>query len=259
MTPACCTIWTFIAARSEAIRPRILVVSPTVDRSRGVCCRAAGGEFGVSWVFRRRGCNIAGDPCDATCFLPQVGFDPSNRSGLGGNTGEVLLLAADIAEVGWSWAATSHAVCIEVSPGDVEVERFNAKLCDGTGLAPVEQDSIKFGSLSCGHTNMGLRAIAAGVPSSDPLLSADGRMCLSRLDRTDAEYAKAVRQGLRWKVLRHSVRSRYPKVLDIIQAGVETHCGHWQCGLRASTGVRTYVGNHGRRGSRAYSKRLASL
>ena len=73
-------------------------------------------------------------------------------------------MARDIAFVGWSWAEVSHALCVEVLPGDASVEEFNRTLCDGCGLAPVGQHSIRFGSLSCGHTNMGLRAIAAAVP-----------------------------------------------------------------------------------------------
>lgn len=151
-----------------------------------------------------------------------MAFDPCNRSGVGGNAQEVLLLASDIAFTGWSWAATSHAICCEVPPGDVEVENFNRKLCQGVGLPPVEPHSILFGSLSCGHTNMGLRAIAAGVPSECPLLSDGGRLSMTKLAVRDTEYASAVQLGLKWKVLRYSVRSRFPKALDIIQVRLHT-------------------------------------
>ena len=96
---------------------------------------------------------------EATISPRQVGFDPVNRDGEGGNAQEVLLLATDIAFVGWSWQETRHAMCVEILPGDLAVENFNRQLCDGVGLAPVELHSIRFGSLSCGHTNMALRAI----------------------------------------------------------------------------------------------------
>ena len=129
----------------------------------------------------------------------------------------MLLLASDIAAAGWSWNFRGHAVCIEAEPGSKALEVFNQRFAEGAGLAPVEPDSIRFGSLSCGHTNMGLRAIAASVLSECPLLSEDGKLSLSKLSRFDKEYAKAVTQGLHWKVSRWTVRRDYPEALDIIQ------------------------------------------
>jgi hypothetical protein len=156
-----------------------------------------------------------------------VGIDPTNRDGTGGNIQEVLLLATDIAFVGWSWKETVHALCIEVQPGDRSVEEFNRRLSQGVGLAPVEEGSIMFGSLSCGHTNYGLRAIAAGMPSADPILSEDGRLSVEKLGKRDAEYARAVAHGLHWKVLRASVRQHYPRSLPVLQ-GARNVAGHLQ-------------------------------
>jgi hypothetical protein len=148
----------------------------------------------------------------------QVGFDPVNRDGEGGNQQEVLLLASDIAFVGWSWPETRHALCVEIIPGDKTVEVFNRVLSEGVDLAPVPEDSINFGSLSCGHTNYGLRCIAAGVASTCPLLSDGGRMSITKLQARDPEYGKAVTRGLFWKVLNWTVRARYPKAMSILQA-----------------------------------------
>jgi hypothetical protein len=156
-----------------------------------------------------------------------VGIDPTNRDGTGGNIQEVHLLATDIAFVGWSWKETTHALCIEVPPGDRSVEEFNRRLSQGVGLAPVDEGSIMFGSLSCGHTNYGLRAIAAGMPSADPLLSENGVFCVEKLSKRDAEYARAVAHGLHWKVLRSSVRQHYPRTLTVLQ-GARNVAGHLQ-------------------------------
>ena len=148
----------------------------------------------------------------------EVGFDPTNRDGAGGCHLEVHLLLSDIAAVGWSWAECAHALCVEIKPGDAAVERFNANLCGGgVPLAPVEAGSIRFGSLSCGHTNCGLRALCAGVASTDPLLARDGFMCLDKVAARDALMGDAAREGLKWTVLKWSVRDRYPRVLGIIQ------------------------------------------
>ena len=142
---------------------------------------------------------------------------------MGGNVQEVLLLASDIAFLGWSWQQTSHAICCEVPPGSREVEIFNAKLCKDVGLPEVEPHSVKFGSLSCGHTNMGLRAIAASAPSDCPLLSVGGKLSLDRLRGRDPEFALAVERGLKWKVLRWEIREQFPKALDVIQVSGVSH------------------------------------
>ena len=147
-----------------------------------------------------------------------VGIDPCNRGGAGVVVQEVALLASDIAQIGWSWAETSQALCVETTPNDATVEVFNQGLVAGSnGLAPVETGTIKYGSLSCSHTNYGLRAIGARAVSGCPLLARDGKYCVEHIQARDPEYARAVRDGLRWKVLSWRTRFLYPAVLDLMQ------------------------------------------
>ena len=44
----------------------------------------------------------------------------------------------------------------------------------------------------------------------------NGRMCLEKVARADANFADAARQGLTWKVLSYKVQLEYPQVLPII-------------------------------------------
>lgn len=161
----------------------------------------------------------------------QVGFDPANRHGEGGNAAAVHSLMEMIATAGWSWAACSHAMCVQTLPGDQKVEDYNRTMCYGTELPHVEPDSIRFGSLSAGHTNMGLRAIAAGMPCADPRLSQNGVYDVEVVRRHDAKFAEAVDKGLRWKVLKSKVRVLFPEVLNIFQA----------CPLYVGRGVVFYM------------------
>ena len=153
-----------------------------------------------------------------TLHPSMVGVDPSNRNGGGVNALEVNLLASDICEVGWSWDACRHATCIEEKPGDSYISDFNKRLVAHSGLAPVVEGSIKYGSLSCSHTQQALRAIASGCESDNPLMSQGGRYCLERLGSRDKLYAEAVAQGLRWKVMSWKVREMHPRVPDLIQS-----------------------------------------
>ena len=151
-----------------------------------------------------------------------VGVDVSNRGGGGVNALEVNLLASDICEVGWSWDACRHASCIEEKPGSSLIFDFNKRHFSETGLAPVVEGSLRFGSLSCSHTQQALRAIGAGCASPDPLMARNGHYCLEKLKARDSLYADAVQEGLRWKVLSWQVREMYPRVPDFIQAARNT-------------------------------------
>lgn len=150
----------------------------------------------------------------------QVGWDILNRHGEGGSPNAVFTLMERIAATGWSWDKCSHATCIEAVPGDDTLHEFNEKVCRDTGLAPVEKNTLKFGSLSAGHTNMGLRALAARMPSTLQYLSDGERLCSDTLRKHDELFAEAVDKGLRWKVLKHDVRKLFPAALTIIQVSV---------------------------------------
>jgi hypothetical protein len=146
-----------------------------------------------------------------------VGFDPCNRDGEGGNPLNVLALASEIAECGWSPAEVTKAICAEVVPQDASIEQFNRKLSADAGMAPVDENSIHYGSLACGHTNYVLRCIGAGVPSTCDYLSEDGRMSVTKLAVRDPVMAAVVASGLHWKVLKWQVRQLYPDALKFIQ------------------------------------------
>jgi hypothetical protein len=147
-----------------------------------------------------------------------VGVDPSNRDGEGVNPLNVLSLASEIADVGFSWLEIGNKpICCEVPPNDLAVEAFNFKLSADSGMGDVPKHSIHYGSLSCSHTNYVLRCVAAGVPCQDELLAEGGLMSVAKVGRRDKKFADAVATGLRWKVLRWQVRYLYPAAIQLIQ------------------------------------------
>ena len=98
----------------------------------------------------------------------QIGFDPCNRDTTGGNYMDVHALISDIKVVGWSDAATKHAVCVEIPPGDTAIEAFNRLITESVPLMSVAPGALRYSSVSCSHTNAGLRAIKASCTTSSP-------------------------------------------------------------------------------------------
>jgi len=120
----------------------------------------------------------------------QVGVDSCNRDPARRNAEEVSLLMEYIAFMDWSWELCAHAQCLEILPGDTEVEEFNRRLAAGVNLAPVEPNSILFGSLACGHTNLRLRAIQARIAAEQSLLSRDGEFCVEKLRKRTPKWPR---------------------------------------------------------------------
>lgn len=148
----------------------------------------------------------------------QVGVHPKNRDGCGLNYEDVHGLGHDIACLGWSWEEVGKAVAVEEEPGSACIEDFNRRLAEGNSKLPaVIPDSLKYGSLSCSHTNMFLRCMASAVESQDEMLSTDGKLDLSKLRSRDANFAAAVEQGLSWTVLSHHVATHCPEFLEMLQ------------------------------------------
>ena len=152
-----------------------------------------------------------------------LGFDPRNRDELGGNWHQVHELLPKIKRVGWSDAETKNAVCVEILPNDKTVEEWNQRLVVDVPLKQVETGSLTHSTLGCGHTNCGLRAIEAECSNNDPRISVNGKLSRAHIAKTDKPFAEAVVRGLWWKILHHSVRTKYPESLTIIIAAYNVY------------------------------------
>jgi len=146
-----------------------------------------------------------------------VGIHPANRDGYGVSATEVHALGAEIVFMGWSFLACQHAVCMEDDPSGT-VAAFSAKLKNGSdGLADCQPGEIRYGSLSCSHTNQFLCCLLAGVQSEHKNLCIDNRMSPGMLSEQDPGIAKALIDGLSWIVLKAEVATLYPSLPDLIQ------------------------------------------
>ena len=92
-----------------------------------------------------------------------VGIHPRNRDGGGVSWPHCHKLGNDLATLGFLWEECRHAVCIEDDDKKCIAE-FTANFVAASKphLAQVDARDIRYGSLSCSHTNQFLCAAIAG-------------------------------------------------------------------------------------------------
>ena len=57
----------------------------------------------------------------------------------------------------------------------------------------------------------------AGSPSDDARCSQDGRLSIRRLEEQQPQYAKAVKEGIEWDILRWQLEDEYPWIPKLFQ------------------------------------------
>ena len=148
-------------------------------------------------------------PCD------QIGVHPSNRDGFGVAHRDVHRLLNLVAEVVCAW-------CIEVNHlPEPMVTKFNEDLVRQSGGAiPAFPHPPRYASLSASHTNQMLRACLHQCPHQDgeKTLTCEGLLDMSRITSQDPALARAVKEGIRWRVVSHVVGMEIPTLPRVIQS-----------------------------------------
>ena len=148
----------------------------------------------------------------------EVGIHPSNRDGGGVEESHVHALAAKIATLGFLWDQCSGAVCVEDDKHMTIADFTVATLSACPRLAPAEKSRIRYGSLSCSHTNQFLRSAAASVLCDIPEISDNQRMSASKMCIGDNALADALEKGLQWLVIKADVIANFPELPTLIQS-----------------------------------------
>ena len=156
-------------------------------------------------------------PCD------QVGVHPSNRDGFGVAHRDVHRLLNLVAEVGYDENQVC-AWCIEVNHlEEPMVTKFNEDLVRQSGGAiPAFPHPPRYASLSASHTNQMLRACLHQCPHQDNerVLTCEGLLDMSRIASQDPALARAVKEGIRWRVVSHVVAMEIPTLPRVIQSAM---------------------------------------
>ena len=200
---------------------RALAGKPMNDRDvNSICAHCKYGNLGIMQARDKIMENLRREHMITDDYIhpSKVGVDPRNRNDLGGNWNTVHDLMPTIHRIGWSDAETKDAVCVQIIPGDKSVEEYNQILVEDVPLKPVLPGELTHSSLSCGHTNLGLRAIEAECPNSNPRISEHGKMSKTWIAKTDQPFAIAVDRGFHWQILHYAVRTKDPEALIILIA-----------------------------------------
>ena len=138
----------------------------------------------------------------------------------------------------------SSARCLLAGPA-----AYNVEITSGNDLLqPVSSGDTQlyFGSLACSHTNQGLRAVAGGAKCPvREFASEDGAWCLQLLAAAGKEFGSefetAVRQGLKWKVIRHPVLAERPAVLRLLSEARNQHQTAAKCVSEAEVALQLWL------------------
>ena len=181
------------------------VVTKPADEVRAVLLRYEKGEIGppgadheIMVILRRQG--------HITVKQIRTMLDGIHRQNRGGQIGAsrgVPDLMGKIAELNWNNDMCSHAICVELAPGDRTDENEFRRWCEDACLdfPEVEPGSLKFVSLACSHTNCGLRLIVCRCASSNERLGDGEFYNVEVIRKHDKAYAAAVEEGMTWTVV----------------------------------------------------------
>ena len=175
----------------------------------------------------------------------QIGVHPENRDGCGILVSHVQRLIEELCELGYDSQLTRN-ICVEIPRDRVPSEDFNIKLADGSGgaLAKVAPGTLRFLSLSGGHTNQAIKAIAAGCQHQSAQLTMDGSLSMAKIKEKCPELARVAEQGQMWVVLSSHAISRFPAIPRLVQsaANASTHLAAAESELQLARKVlRAYL------------------
>ena len=174
-----------------------------------------------------------------------VGVHWANRYGLGIVGSWMHKLGLSIVRMGWSNTACIGAVCIEDSDSHA-CAKFTRDLQIGSSyFGQSEIGEIKFGSLSCGHTNQFLTAVLSAVECEYDELCINGRMSKNRIIETQPSMDEPLNRGMQWLVLKKEVGELFPKLPALIQSARQAigQVQHGESHFELMEGIQSFIAN----------------
>ena len=148
---------------------------------------------------------------------------PHKRDGVGCSGIHCHDLLDDLLDIGWV-DKEARGVCVEIPSSQLDaVQSFNVALSKNSSgkLAPWEEaHKLKYATIWASHTNQVLRLWLHSMPhsSQQSTVCHGGCLSLAKLRLKDPQFAKAVEEGMRWRVISSLVPEAFPEVTKLVQS-----------------------------------------
>ena len=147
-----------------------------------------------------------------------VGVHPKNRGGWGVSPSGSQALGDKITAMGFVLKETWHAVCIEDDTHGTSMNFTQSMFDTSDGLLGQTAVDVKYGSVSCSHTNQWLNAVLAGARSEFDNMTVGGKLSYAKLADRDPALKDALDNGLTWLVIRAKAVAMFEALPQLIQA-----------------------------------------
>ena len=117
------------------------------------------------------------------------------------------------------------AIAFENNPATINCEKHTHKVTSTSTLfANYAPNTVRGGSVGCGHLNQWLAAVKAGATSPYSKLcgKGTGTLCASIATASNEDLSQAVADGLKWFMIKYSVEEEYEKLPELIQRALNT-------------------------------------
>ena len=136
--------------------------------------------------------------------------DSENRSGTGVSPHDSHALGLKFIKNGFSFKKQNQAVCVEMSAGaggQEALRRATQMSRLSRGKVPEPSTSVRYCTLSSGHSNMFLNSVAQRCPTAIVELQAPGSQNIDadRILGDDPQLRAAVEKGLHWIVVSREI------------------------------------------------------
>ena len=156
-----------------------------------------------------------------------VGFDVANRDGIPLNGDRCDELLGRISVMGWdSDEANFGNICVQERPSATELLEYNRRACAASEyLADVTTDQILYGTLTHSHLHQCLKNIAGSAAAAKPeAFMNGGNLSLHACTQAQPALAEAVTHGLKWTVLKWTIRDE-KGAMELIQGAHNRKAG----------------------------------
>ena len=186
-------------------------------------------ELGKRYAGRISDVVSMSDECEETCkrfglasvkkvMCQKTLTHPENRWGVMLEASDVLVLAGEIVQQGFSWSELRHAKAFLIDPAERKnIEAENQKVADDSGgiLPSIVAGQGEITTVTCSHFCASGRCIKAKMPCKDERVSEEGCFSENKISSQSPQYGIALREGIDFLCFYEVVEKRWPWTVNL--------------------------------------------